>query len=79
MIKSGYNNTSKSESWNVLETVMSHLKESIDRSVQFYVPYIWIVKASTLEKLMDCSVDWVPLTYEFHLRKLALEETLGNS
>ena len=26
MIKNGYNNTSKSESWNVLETVMSHLK-----------------------------------------------------
>ena len=26
MIKSGYNNTSKSKSWNVLETVMSHLK-----------------------------------------------------
>ena len=27
MIKSGYNNTSKSKSWNVLETVMSHLKK----------------------------------------------------
>ena len=26
MIKSGYNNTSKSKSWNVLETVLSHLK-----------------------------------------------------
>ena len=25
-IKSGYNDTSKSKSWNVLETVLSHLK-----------------------------------------------------
>ena len=27
MIKSGYNDTSKSKSWNVLETVLSHLKK----------------------------------------------------
>ena len=26
MIKSGYNDTSKSKSWKVLETVLSHLK-----------------------------------------------------
>ena len=29
----------------------------------------------TLGKLMDCSVDWVPLTYEFHICKHALEKT----
>ena len=28
LIKSGYNYTSKSKSWNVLETVLSHLKVS---------------------------------------------------
>ena len=27
LIKSGYNNTSKSKSWNVLETVLSHLNQ----------------------------------------------------
>ena len=26
IVKSGYNDTSKSKSWNVLETVLSHLK-----------------------------------------------------
>ena len=34
MIKSGYNNTSKSKSWNVLETDMSHLN-SIARAGLF--------------------------------------------
>ena len=29
LIKSGYNDTSKSTSWNALETVLSHLKVSI--------------------------------------------------
>ena len=32
MIKSGYNNTSKSKSWNVRETVLSHLKVNFGKN-----------------------------------------------
>ena len=49
MIKSGYNDTSKSKYWNVLETVLSHLKLFCPMGI-LVVCYVQAIETNSIKK-----------------------------
>ena len=79
MIKSGYNNTSKSKSWNVLETVMSHLKFAGTHLYTWVERYTVRVECSTQKRNKISSARAQPQTTWFRVKSTNHEATVPTS